>query len=225
MHRFVWNLTWHSSGGPDADEDSEYHSPSGPKAVPGAYQVRLTVDGKTQTQSLTVIMDPRSPATPEVLAQQLRLGLQIFGETIEPRRALAEIVSVQKQLADIQQKLEQDKLEAQSATLKVALAEAQFGIARILTNKEHATEDPGLKDAYTALASALRVVESGDRAVPSQAIALYKESSPQVQVRIAEWAQFKQTRLAQLNQQLREADFSPIAVSEIEQEVEFLISR
>jgi photosystem II stability/assembly factor-like uncharacterized protein len=228
MHRFVWDLTWHSSGSPDADEDAETQSPSGPKTVPGTYQVRLTVDGntqKTQTQSLTVIMDPRSPATPEVLAQQLKLGEQIFAETIEPRRALAEIVSVQKQLADIQQKLEQNKLEAQSATLKAALAEAQSGIARILTNKEHATEDSGLKDAYTALASALRVVESGDRAVPSQAIALYKESSPQVKARIAEWIRFKQTRLAQLNQQLREADFSPVAISEIEQEVEFLISR
>jgi photosystem II stability/assembly factor-like uncharacterized protein len=225
MHRFVWNLTWHSSGGPNADEEAESHSPSGPKVVPGIYQVRLTVDGKTQTQSLSVIMDPRSPATPEVLAQQLQLGLQIFGETIEPRRALAEIVSVQKQLADIQQKLVQKKSEARSATLQSALAEAQSGIAKILTNTEHATEDPGLKDAYAGLASALRVVENGDRAVPSQAVALYKESSPQVKARIVEWTRFKQTRLAELNQHLREADFSPIAISEIEQGVEFLISR
>jgi len=47
--------------------------------------------------------------------------------------------------------------------------------------------------------------------VPSQAIAVYKESSEQVKVRIAEWARFKQTRLPQLNQQLREASFAPIA--------------
>ena len=48
MHRFVWNLTWGSSGGPSADEEAEYRNPSGPKAVPGAYEVRLTVDGKAQ---------------------------------------------------------------------------------------------------------------------------------------------------------------------------------
>ncbi len=219
MHRFVWNLTWHSSGGPSADEDAEYRNPSGPKAVPGIYQVRLTVDGKTQNQSLSVIMDPRSPATAEILAQQLQLGQQIFAETIEARRALAEIASVQKQLADTQQR------GIQNAQLKSALAEAQSGIGKILKNKEHATENPGLKEANTGLASALRVVESGDRAVPSQAIAVYKESSEQAKVRIAEWARFKQTRLAQLNQQLREADFAPIAIAEIEQEVEFLVSR
>ncbi|HEY6394431.1 MAG TPA: hypothetical protein VIX12_03370, partial [Candidatus Binataceae bacterium] len=37
-------------------------------------QVRLTVDGKAQTQTLKVIMDPRSPATPEILAQQLQMS-------------------------------------------------------------------------------------------------------------------------------------------------------
>lgn len=225
MHRFVWNLAWGSSGGPDADEDSEYRNPSGPKAVPGIYQVRLTVDGKTQAQALKVIMDPRSAATPEVLAQQLQLGQQIFGETIEARRALAEIGSVQKQLADLQQKLGQQKLGPQSAQLKSALAEAQSGIGKILTNREHAgTEGPGLQDAYAGLASALRVVENGERAVPSQAIAVYRESSQLVKTRIAEWAGFKQTRLAQLNQQLREANFAPIAISEIEEGVEFLVS-
>jgi hypothetical protein len=221
MHRFVWNLTWGSSGGPSADEDSEYRNPSGPKAVPGTYQVRLTVDGKGQEQSLKVIMDPRSPATPEVLAQQLQLGQQIFGETIEARRAMAEVGSVQKQLADIQQ-----KPEAQGASLKSALTEAQSAIDKILTNKEHAPgEGPGLQDAYTGLASSLRVVESGDRAVPSQALEVYRESSQQVKARIAEWARFKQSRLTQLNQHLRDSNLAPIAITAIEQQVEFLISR
>jgi hypothetical protein len=72
--------------------------------------------------------------------------------------------------------------------------------------------------------SALRVVESGDRAVPSQAIAVYQESSPQAKIRIAEWTRFKQMGLAQLNQRLREANLAPIAIAEIEREVEFLTS-
>ena len=227
LHRFVWNLTWGSSGGPSADEEADYRNPSGPKAVPGIYQVRLTIDGKTQNQPLQVIMDPRSPATPEVLAQQLQLGQQIFGETIEARRALAEIGSVQKQLADVQKKQGEENSQLQTRTQAEAQSEiGKIPTNKILMNKEHAAEEsPGLQDAYTGLASALRVVEGGDRAVPSQAIAVYKESSQQVKARIAEWARFKQTRLAQLNQKLRDANFSPIAIAEIEQQVEFLISR
>ena len=221
MHRFVWNLTWGSSGGPAAHEESEYRSPSGPKAVPGIYQVRLTVDGRTQSQSIKIIMDPRSLATPEILQQQLRLGQEIFAEAMEARRALAEIGSVRKQLADVEQNLGE-----KNQGLKSALADAQTEIAKILTNKEITPQQSGgLQDGYIELTSALRVVEGGDRAVPSQAIAVYKESSQQVRAGIVQWTAFKQIKLPQLNQKLREGSLAPIAISEIEQEVQFLISR
>ncbi len=217
-HRFVWDITWGSSGGPNADEESEYRSPSGPKAVPGAYEVRLTVDGQAQTQVLKVVMDPRSPATPEILQQQWAVGEQIFVETLEARRALAEIASVQKQLASAQQKVDEH-----NAALKSALADAQAEMSKILTNK--GTQPGGLQDAYSEMASALRVVEGGDRAVPSQAIAVYKESSQRVKGAVVEWAEFKQGKVPQLNQKLREGNLDPIAISEIEKEVEFLMSR
>ena len=216
MHRFVWDLTWGSSGGPTDDEDADYHRPKGPKAVPGIYQLRLTVDGEVQNQSLTVAMDPRSPATSELLAQQLQLGRQIFAETVEARRALAETDSVQRQLADIQRKLGM-KPNAQNASVAPAVTAAQSAIGKIVMNKEHAAaESPGLQEASTGLASALRVIESGDRAAPAQAIALYKESSQQAKTRIAEWNQFKERQLAQLNQQLSKANLAPIAIAEIE---------
>jgi len=217
MHRFVWNLTWGSSGGPSADEESEYRSPSGPKVVPGIYEVRLTVDGQPQTQPLKVVMDPRSPATAEILQQQLQLGEQIFIETLEARRALAEITSVQKQLAGAEAKA------GENAALKSALADAQAEISKILTNK--GTPPGGLQDAYSELASALRAVEGGDRAVPSQAIAVYKEASERIKTGITQWSTFKQMKLPQLNQKFRERNLAPIAMSEIEREVQFSMSR
>jgi hypothetical protein len=218
MHRFVWNLAWGSSGGPSVDEDAPYRNPSGPEAVPGLYQLRLTVDGQAQNQALEIVMDPRSPATSETLRQQLQIGQQIFAETLEARRALAEIGSVQKQLADAQQKMGE-----QNPALKTVLADTQSEIGKILSRKE--PEQAGLQDAYMDLASALHVVEGGDRAVPSQAIALYKESSQVIKARIAEWSSFKQTKLPQLNQKLHDGNLAPIDVSELEQEVEFLMSR
>jgi hypothetical protein len=166
-------------------------------------------------------MDPRSSATPEVLLQQLQLGNQMFAETTEARRALAEINSVQKQISDAQQ-----KSEGRNPELKSALAEVQSEMTKILTKKDHDPErDAGLQEAYKDLASVLRVVERGERAVPSQAIAAYQESSQQVKVCIREWTTLKQTKLLPLNQLLRERDLSPIAVSEIEEEVERLMSR
>ena len=219
MHRFVWNLSWESSGGPTPDEDAEYHSPSGPKAVPGSYQVRLTVDGKIQNQPLSIIMDPRSPATPEVLAEQLQLGQQVFAEIMESRRALAEMESVQKQLGEIQVKIEQEKSGAQNAPLKSAVIDAQSAVGKIVSNKERSEDEgTGLHGGYTALTSVLRVVEGGDRAVPSQAIAVFKESRRQAKACIAEWDRWKQKQLAQLNQRLREAHLTSIEIAETERE-------
>jgi len=221
MHRFVWNFTWGSSGGPGVDEEAEYRNPRGPKVVPGVYQLRLTVDGRTQSQPLEVKMDPRSPATREILQQQLQTGQQIFAEALVARRTMAEITSLQKKLTEMQQKLGEQK-----SAFKTAVGEAQAEIGRMLTGQEAAAgQGSGLQEAYTGLASALQVVESGDRGVPAQAIAVYKESSQGVKARIAEWSAFKQTRLPQLNQKLREGKLAPIDISEIEQEVEFLMSR
>ena len=139
---------------------------------------------------------------------------------MEARRALAEAGSVAKQLADIEQKLGE-----QNAALRSILADAQREISEILKTKEASAQAGGLRVALTNLAAALRVVESGDRAVPSQAIEVYKESSQGVKAGIAAWTSFKQTKLPQLNRKLTEGGFAPIEISEIEQEVEYLMSR
>lgn len=221
LHRFVWNLTWRNSGGPSADEEAEYRNPSGPRAVPGMYQVRLTVNGGTQTQSLQVVMDPRSPATAQTLKKQLDLAQRIYGDSLEARRVLAEIASVQKKLT-----ADQEKVGEQNSTLKSALANAQSEIGQIVSPKQAvAGQDPGLQEAFTGITSALRAVESGDRDVPAQAIALYEESSRQVKARITDWTAYKQTKLPALNQVLREGNLAPIAISAIEQEVDTLLSR
>jgi len=221
-HRFVWDLTWSSSGSPNLDEESENRNPSGPKIVAGNYEVRLTVGGQTQSQSLKVIMDPRCSATPEVLQRQLQLGQQVYAEALEARRSLAEIAAVQKQLTDLEQKLGEGE-----STLKSALADAQADIAKILKTKNATAESQpgGLEDGYNELASALRVIEGGDREVPSQAIALYEEGSRCVKEGIGEWNAFKRVKLPQLNQKLREGSLAPIAISEIEKDVQFLMTR
>ncbi len=76
MNRFVWNMRY-----PDATTFPGIilwaGSMTGPLAAPGTYQVRLTVDGRTQTQSFAIKKDPRLDTTPEDYAKQLTLALQV----------------------------------------------------------------------------------------------------------------------------------------------------
>ncbi|HEX7939255.1 MAG TPA: hypothetical protein VF483_09715, partial [Gemmatimonadaceae bacterium] len=46
--------------------------------LPGHYQVRLTVNGKTLTQPLTVKMDPRISATAADLTLQFTLSKRVY---------------------------------------------------------------------------------------------------------------------------------------------------
>jgi hypothetical protein len=210
MHRFVWDLTWSDFASATSEGDSEGDF-SAPKVVPGIYQARLTVDGRALSQTFKVVMDPRSSATPELQAQQFQLARQIFSEARETSRAMSEIGSVQKQLAELQQK---PGTNAPDSELKASIEQAQSAIAKILSGNDHEKDKPGLQEAFAGLTSALRVVEGGDRAIPSQALAVYKESSPQAKARIAEWNQFKQTLLPQLNEKLRQENLGPVAIQD-----------
>ena len=214
-HRFVWDLTWKSSGGPDADEDADYRNPRGPKALPGKYQVKLTVDGQTQAQPLELKMDPRSKVSSQVLARQFDLAWKMFSETLEARRAMLEITRVQKELSAVQER-------ANDGQLKKTVSEAQSDISKMLSSRSPV---PGLQEAYSDLASALRVVESGDREVPDQAVELDEQSSAQVKTRIREWIEYKKRRLSALNEQLKKEKLPPIAVTAIERDAEDLMTQ
>ncbi len=222
MHRFVWDLRW--AGLIQEQAQDEDGPPLAPKAVPGTYRVRLTVDGKVQEQPLHLTMDPRSPTKPEDLAQQLQLGLQIFGETDSARRVIEQIGSMQKQLASDETKAnasgQTDDIHTPgpnqpsdgAGNLASSLRDSQVSMTAIVSGDGRNRGAKGLQEAADALASVLRVVEGGDRAVPSQALAVYKEASEQAKKRVAEWEKFKQTTLRQLNEKLQQAAFEPIKV-------------
>jgi hypothetical protein len=215
MHRFVWNLAWGSPGEKDANapDGDEGRPPRGPRAVPGIYEVRLTIDGRTLTQPLSIVMDPRSPATPDDLEQQLQLGREIFAKAINSRRTLAEVKSVQKQLSDLEQKV------GDHADLKSALSQLETEIRKILAGSADSSTS-GLEGTTAGIAAALAVVESGDRAVPSQAVALYQESNQAWKRCLADWNHVKTNWLPQINQHLRQNNIAPIAISELTEDVD-----
>jgi photosystem II stability/assembly factor-like uncharacterized protein len=85
LHRFVWDLCYPPPDSIDHDypisaiyRDTP-RSPMGVLAVPGEYSVKLTVNGKSYTQPLTVKMDPRVKTPLAGLQQQFALAQRIAG--------------------------------------------------------------------------------------------------------------------------------------------------
>ena len=158
-------------------------------------------------------MDPRSQATSADLNEQQRLGLEIFFELRTARKALAEIGAVKKQLIDAKSQLTEKNPE-----LLTQVASIEKAITAIKKPGQSPIPAMGLEAASTGLASALRVVEGGDRTVPSQAIELYHQSDEASKAGMAAWTNLKSTQLVELNNALQKAGVKAIQISEIQAE-------
>ncbi|NJD17889.1 MAG: hypothetical protein FIA95_01185 [Gemmatimonadetes bacterium] len=114
MHRFTWDLGVTVEGA----------GRSMPRAVPGTYQVRLTVDGKSATQPLELKIDPRLAAdglTVADLQAQYDLALRILAAVADCGATITKVdgaiqraaqgSDVRKQLEEIQRALVTDPNE------------------------------------------------------------------------------------------------------------------
>ena len=96
MHRWTWDLREPSppSVTPDlpmqANEHGTPRSPQGALVVPGTYAVALSVDGRVQTKTVTVKMDPRVDMTAAQLAKQYEISHEIAGMIARTYGAIAQ---------------------------------------------------------------------------------------------------------------------------------------
>ncbi len=164
-------------------------------------------------------MDPRSTATATVLEQQLELALEIFAEVRRSRQAMMELKAVSSSLGKLKEQLKgQPQLLTSAEKLEAAIGAIGKG------NKTN-PEAMGLETANSGLQSALRVVEGGDRTTPQQAIEVYRLSDEAAKTRIAEWNKLKSGQLTEFNHAVERLGLKPIAISELEDSIEFLLSQ
>jgi hypothetical protein len=104
-HRFLWDMHYPEvpgmSMGPDADQAVPHNTPSvenSPWVLPGNYTVRLIAGGKTQTQPISVVMDPRVKTPPAELSEQFQVSMAIYGDVLKATTAVHEITVLRDQL-------------------------------------------------------------------------------------------------------------------------------
>jgi photosystem II stability/assembly factor-like uncharacterized protein len=98
LNRFFWNLRYEDPVKvPGAFYETDI-APKGPMALPGMYQVRLTVGGQSQTAPLELRPDPRLHASRADLEKQLELEKQIARRLTSLHKAVNEIRDLRAQL-------------------------------------------------------------------------------------------------------------------------------
>ncbi len=116
MHRFIWDMHYDpipggggggrggGGGGNGAVPHRTYAGVNSPWVAPGAYSVRLTANGQSLTQPITVKMDPRVKVTPAVqqiftYTTQMETRASTAAAAYKDARALAEKVKARPQSA------------------------------------------------------------------------------------------------------------------------------
>ena len=106
LNRFVWDLRYEEAHHIPGYYLWEYGSGArGPVAVPGHYQVRLTVGGKSQTADFDLKLDPRVKVSQADLEAQFNLLLQTRDELSKVYDTVNQIQDVRAQLAGLKRRL------------------------------------------------------------------------------------------------------------------------
>jgi hypothetical protein len=170
-------------------------------------------------------MDPRVDATTQVLERQFTLADSIYMQMLPSRKAMAELEGVESQLT---------KLDASGTSNPPDLAQAiHTALTRLREIKggddrddsKSGNGEPGLAEANAGLGVALHMVESGHRAAPSQALAIFEEMGKSAVAQITAWQQFKTAELGRVNAALVRANRKPVEIAAIEEQVQYAMTR
>jgi hypothetical protein len=160
--------------------------PEGPLALPGSYEVRLSVDGQVYRQPLEIRMDPRVSTSRADLERQFQLELRVA-------TALENNVRAYRELASLRSQLQNAKARAADARELVAAAGDLDRRAAMLAGSDHIAGDlPTLANLSGSLATILGAVESADSAPTAQEYAAFEQAQRSLAGLLSSWAEMKQ---------------------------------
>src|SRR5690606_36887506 len=97
MNKFNWNMRY-----PEAERFDGpilwVSSLNGPRALPGPYKARLTVNGKVQETESEILKDPRSDATEADMKAQFDFAQEVLAKVSETHLAIKKIRQAREQI-------------------------------------------------------------------------------------------------------------------------------
>ena len=187
----------------------------GPRITPGKYQLKLTVDGNTLTESLEVRPDPRLSIAAADYTKQLEFALKIRDKLSETHDAIVQIREVRQQVDDLLKRVKDQ------ASFKV-VTDAGSALNKKLTaieetlyqTRNQSSQDPlnfpiRLNNKLAALAG---VVSGGEYAPTEQSYAVYDELVVQIDAQLQQLAKLLKTDLPAFNQLVREQNIPAVVV-------------
>jgi len=184
---------------------------AGPTAAPGTYQVRMTVDGKTQTQPLVIKRNPLYTDVSDAdLQEQFALSLEIRDKVTEANNAVIQIRSVKRDVADRLTKSTDAKLREAGDRLTKNLSAIEEEIYQV---RNQSGQDPlnfPIK-INNRLASLLGIVSAGDGKPIANAVPIFTDLKAELKVQTDRLRRVLAADLAAFNTEARRAGVDAVA--------------
>ncbi len=209
MHRVAWDMRLQpltaedvaAAGDVDATGAVAGRASLGestPWAPPGTYTVRLTAEGKSVTQPITVKLDPRVKTAAPALAQLATLTREMYDGAVAARAAYAQARAVAGQLAATSG-ADADAFKARLDSLAPAPAPGGGRGGAFRRRGGGAVAAPTLESVSTGMMGAAMGMQGGEVAPTVMQVAACDRVRKQSAELMKKWTTLKTTGLADLN--------------------------
>lgn len=213
MQRFVWDLKYTPPkamryGFPiSAIYRDTPRNPQGPFVMPGEYKLKLTVDGRSYTQTLIVKIDPRVKAAAADLSSQFDLSLRSYEAMQKSMEALEQVRGLKSQIKTLTERagpgLLANSLKSLDEKLTAISGEGRGpGGAGPGGSGAQAATLGGLVGTFESL---LGLFQEADVAPTTQGVTASADQQQKLAELMSRWGEIKDKDLKELNEQLRAA--------------------
>src|SRR5256712_575852 len=216
MNRFAWDLRYDDR----TQFPAAFYSPTGPKgplALPGDYQVKLTVGGKSETAPLHLAIDPRTKGAEAALQKQLTLAMQVNDCMSRLHQAVNEIRDLRSQIQTLHKRFGDD------SRLKSSLAAAD-DLDHKMSEIEQKLIQVNMKGSEGNLAfpnmlnerfeTFSHIIEAGDTEPTKPQLDVFQTLSAQLEEQLTKWTQLKTDEVPKVSELIKQANLPALLISE-----------
>ncbi|MBY0433262.1 MAG: glycosyl hydrolase, partial [Cyclobacteriaceae bacterium] len=216
-NRFVWNMRY-----PDAEGFDGLimwaASLNGPKAMPGMYKARLTVNGKSQEQDFEIVKDPRTSGTPTDIKEQFDFLISVRDKVSETHQSIKKIRSTRDQINRVVEPMKgKDDMKDVTDMAKSINEDMKKIEEALYQTKNKSGQDPlnypvRLNNKLAALAGE---ADGGDYKPTSQVRAVYQEISGRIDEQLQMLNKIMNDRIPKFNDLVKQKQINPVSVTEV----------
>ncbi len=216
MNRFAWDFR---SDGPVQIPGAFYQGipPRGPLVLPGTYQLKLTVKGRSQSAPLNVTIDPRiqNQVTNADLQKQLELAQKVQADIDSLHRAVNQIRGLRTNLQTLEKWTAAGSPNSEVIAAAKALDQKMTPVEeKLIEVKMKSTEDTlrypdMLNEQY---ASFNDLIQSFDQTPTAPQLLVFEDLHSRLTAQLAQWQQIQSTEVPALNDLMRKSGVPTLSV-------------